>query len=225
MVSGEKLILVLRSQFFEYIRETLYKHALEHLDAAGLEEERGHFFFLSTVNAYQYRTFLKVCDWSGHIFGFNASPRSLTKHVYVARFHCSWQSAWCVTFKMLMHATLAADEIWGFRPEPTRNNKCEGLFRTTWPHQEAERIGKEVTKRWAILREAHGHLFQLWDYLIRPGNKIFGSPDITRKSGHLFAFFKWIYGDICDSWYYGTSKISVGLGGRSTSFRNQAHVW
>ena len=28
------LVLVLRSQFFEYLRETLYKHALEHLEAA-----------------------------------------------------------------------------------------------------------------------------------------------------------------------------------------------
>ena len=28
------LILVLRSQFFELLRETLYKHALEHLEAA-----------------------------------------------------------------------------------------------------------------------------------------------------------------------------------------------
>ena len=38
----------------------------------------GH-FFLPTVNAYQYLTSLKVCDWSGHIFCASASPRSLTK--------------------------------------------------------------------------------------------------------------------------------------------------
>ena len=30
------LFLVLRSQFFEYLRETAYKHALEHLEAARL---------------------------------------------------------------------------------------------------------------------------------------------------------------------------------------------
>ena len=32
------LILVLRSQFFDFLRETLYKHALEHLEAAGPEK-------------------------------------------------------------------------------------------------------------------------------------------------------------------------------------------
>ena len=34
-------ILVLRSQFCEYLRETLYKHALEHLEAAR-SEKMGH---------------------------------------------------------------------------------------------------------------------------------------------------------------------------------------
>ena len=33
------IILVLRSQFFEYLRETLYKHALEHLEAARSEQK------------------------------------------------------------------------------------------------------------------------------------------------------------------------------------------
>ena len=44
------LILVLWSQFFEFLRETLYKHALEHLEAAG-PETKGSFIFLPTVNA------------------------------------------------------------------------------------------------------------------------------------------------------------------------------
>ena len=40
------LIWVLRSQFFEYLRETLtlYKHALEHLEAARSENKMGIFF-------------------------------------------------------------------------------------------------------------------------------------------------------------------------------------
>ena len=37
------------------------------------------YFFLPTANAYQYLTSLKVCDWSGHIFGASASPRFSTK--------------------------------------------------------------------------------------------------------------------------------------------------
>ena len=40
------LILVLRSQFFEYLRETLYKHALEHLEAACSEKNGSFLFFL-----------------------------------------------------------------------------------------------------------------------------------------------------------------------------------
>ena len=37
----------IRSQFFEYLRESLYKHALEHLEAAGPEKEHlmGRFLF------------------------------------------------------------------------------------------------------------------------------------------------------------------------------------
>ena len=46
------LILVLRSQFFDFLRETLYKDALEYLEAAG-PEKNGSFFFLPTVNAYR----------------------------------------------------------------------------------------------------------------------------------------------------------------------------
>ena len=77
--------MVLRSQFFDFLRENLYKHALKHLEASGRKKKSwviffsSHFFFLPTVNAYQYLTFLKVCDWSGHNFGASASPRSLTK--------------------------------------------------------------------------------------------------------------------------------------------------
>ena len=33
-------ILVPRSQFFEYLRETLYKHALEHLEVARSEKKK-----------------------------------------------------------------------------------------------------------------------------------------------------------------------------------------
>ena len=33
------VVLVLRSQLFEYLRETLYKHTLEHLEAARPEKK------------------------------------------------------------------------------------------------------------------------------------------------------------------------------------------
>ena len=60
-----------------------------------VQKNDGFFFFLPTVNAYQYLTSWKVCDWSGHIFGAGVSLRSLTKKDgYVTLFHCSWRSAW-----------------------------------------------------------------------------------------------------------------------------------
>ena len=42
-------------------------------------KKKGSLCFLPTINAYPLLTSLKVCDWSGHIFGASASPRSLTK--------------------------------------------------------------------------------------------------------------------------------------------------
>ena len=53
--------------------------------------QKGHFYF-STENAYQNLTFVKVCDWSGHVFGASASPRS-TKKMAVTLFRYSWRSA------------------------------------------------------------------------------------------------------------------------------------
>ena len=56
--------MVLRSHFLECLRETLYKYALEQLEA---------------VNAELLVTSLTACDWSGHIFGAITNPTSLTK--------------------------------------------------------------------------------------------------------------------------------------------------
>ena len=44
-----------------------------------LVQKKKVIFVLPTVNAYLLLTSLKVCDWSGHIFGASASSRSLTK--------------------------------------------------------------------------------------------------------------------------------------------------
>ena len=42
-------LLVLRSQFFEYLRENLYKHTLEHLEATR-QEKKAVIFLLPAVN-------------------------------------------------------------------------------------------------------------------------------------------------------------------------------
>ena len=106
--------MVLRSPFFEYLHETLYKHALEHLEAA-LSEKKGHFVFLPTVNVYLLLTFLKACDRSGHIFGAaSASPRSLTKKLARSPFstaHGGQHDTKYVTFELLLHAAFVADNV------------------------------------------------------------------------------------------------------------------
>ena len=94
------LIVVLCSQFSERFRETLYEHALEHLEAARPDKKWViflSFFFLPTVNAYFEVSIFDIFEglWSGQIFGASASPRSFTKKkAHVTLFHyCSWRSA------------------------------------------------------------------------------------------------------------------------------------
>ena len=49
-------------------------------------KKKAIFFFLPAVDAYTiYCWPLKVCDWSGHIFGASANPRSLTKKLATSR--------------------------------------------------------------------------------------------------------------------------------------------
>ena len=41
--------MVLRSQFYDFLRETLYKHALKYLEAAGPEKKRVKFFIRAVL--------------------------------------------------------------------------------------------------------------------------------------------------------------------------------
>ena len=79
--------------------------------------------FLSTVDSYLLLTSLKVCDWSRHIFGASASPRSFTKKLAMSpssTVHGGQYDTKYVTVELLLHAAFAADEIWGFMLEPAR---------------------------------------------------------------------------------------------------------
>ena len=72
---------------------------------------------------YLLLTYLKVCDWSGHILGASASPRSLTKKMAMSppsTVHGGQHDTKYVTFELLMHAAFVADEIWGFMLEQAR---------------------------------------------------------------------------------------------------------
>ena len=85
--------------------------------------KNGLFFFLPAGNACQHLTSLKVCDWSGHISGASASPRSLTKKMAMSpssTVHGGQHDTKYVAFESLMHVAFVADEVWGFMPEPAR---------------------------------------------------------------------------------------------------------
>ena len=94
-------------------------------------EKKWVIFFLPTVNAYLLLTSLKVCDWSGHIFGASASRASLTKKMAISpssTVHGGQHDTKYVTFDLLMHAAFVADEILGFMPEPARNSAPSVLY-------------------------------------------------------------------------------------------------
>ena len=102
------LVLVLRSQFFEYLRETLYKHALKHLEVAFPEKRMGKKGF-PYGNTWLLLTSLKACDWSGHIFGASASLGSLAKKNWPrmspsSTVHGGQHDTKYVTFELLLHA-------------------------------------------------------------------------------------------------------------------------
>ena len=48
------LTLALRSQIFEYWRETFYIHALEYLQSARRSEKKGNFFFFAAETPDHY---------------------------------------------------------------------------------------------------------------------------------------------------------------------------
>lgn len=82
---------------------------------------------LTKINARLLLTSSKACDYSSHIFGERASPRSLkTKLAMAPSFRYSWRSVWYysstkyVMFELLLHAAFGTDEIWDDIPEPAR---------------------------------------------------------------------------------------------------------
>ena len=66
------LIFNLRGQFFEYLRETLCRHALEHLEAVLVQKQNGNRNIFPYGSAWLLLTSSKACDWSGHFLGANA---------------------------------------------------------------------------------------------------------------------------------------------------------
>ena len=93
-------------------------------------KKSGSFFFLPTVNAYLLLTSLKVCDWSGHIFGASASLRSLAKKMAMSPSSTvdgGQHDTKYVAFELLMHAAFVTDEIWGYMLEPARNNNTDSM--------------------------------------------------------------------------------------------------
>ena len=80
----------------------------------------------------RYLTSLKVCDWSGHIFGASASPRSLAKKMAMppsSTVHGGQHDT--------EYAAFVADEISGFMLEPARTRSTQ----TFNAHTHSVRLG------------------------------------------------------------------------------------
>ena len=89
--------------------------------------------FLSTVDSYLLLTSLKVCDWSRHIFGASASPRSFIEKTAMSpssTVHGSPHDTNYMTFELLMHAAFVADEIWGSMLGPARTRQPSSVYRS-----------------------------------------------------------------------------------------------
>ena len=118
------LVLVPRSQFFEYLRETLYKHMPWSTWKRPVQKKK-------KINIIFLRKrllliSLKACNWSGQIFGASASPSSLTKKLAVSPLPLLLMAVSmipnteCVTIELLLHAAFVADQIRGDTLEPAR---------------------------------------------------------------------------------------------------------
>ena len=117
-------MLVLRRQFFEFLRETLYKTCLR-APGSGWSRKKGSSFFLPTTveNAYQNLTSLKVCDLVGTHFRRQRQSLALNKKMAISPFstvHGGQHDIKYLAFELPMHAAFVAVEIWGFMPEPAR---------------------------------------------------------------------------------------------------------
>ena len=130
----------------------------------------GSFSFLPTTNAYLLFTSLKVCDWSGHIFGASVIPTSLTKKnwllLYVTLFHCSWRSAWYQIW-------FVADDIWGFMLEPARIY-TKYIPGTAYQYGSKNRRSKHCSTQ-LIQRNAHLPQHKSW-FASRPRQHHLSSP-------------------------------------------------
>ena len=120
------LILPLRSQIFEYMRETFCRRALGGTWKGRKKNVNKKIYIYSCENACDhYLAFVKTCGRWGHVFATSASPRSWTKKAgYVTLLHCSWRSVryWICDIRAakLLHAAFMADKIRGDNLEPGR---------------------------------------------------------------------------------------------------------
>ena len=99
------------------MRETLYKRAWEHLEAAR-SENKWEICFLrtETPDYYLVLTSLKACDWSGNIFGASPSPRSYKKNLAMSpssTVHGGQHDTKYVTLELIFYAAFVAVKLCG----------------------------------------------------------------------------------------------------------------
>ena len=87
----DDLVLALRSQYFEYLREKNTDMPWSWCTLNRFVQKK---MVSSNGNACPLLTFLKACGRWRHVFAVSASPRSCTKKLatYVTLFRCWWRS-------------------------------------------------------------------------------------------------------------------------------------
>ena len=141
------LILVLRSQLFEYLRKTLYEDTLEHLEAVRSRKKNKTFFLLPTVNAWILLTSLKACDWSAHIFGASASPRlchPFPLFMAVRMIPNMWHSrCYCIRHSWLT-------KFGGVTLEPALDKQGWLPTASSWKQNNKNALSKLLVCRWMV---------------------------------------------------------------------------
>ena len=128
------LVLVLRSQIFEYLRETISKHDLEHRERIVQNNDGKNIFLRKRLTT---STSLESCDLSGHIFGASVSLKCPHKKNWLSHPLPLFMAASMMPnmwHSSDLHAAFVGDKIWGDVLEPART-----------PHQVRDRLPPHLT--------------------------------------------------------------------------------
>ena len=107
-------MLALRSQMFAYLRETLYRHALEYLQSARSEKKKkkilGKRLTIPCIDHFEGMWLVDMFSTLAPVLG-PSQPKPATSPSYAVYYGGQYGTKY-VTFESLLHAAFVADEMW-----------------------------------------------------------------------------------------------------------------